>query len=158
MLLWHIWRCMDTYDQGPKLGMRRKKNYADNSAAGKGKRPDFFLLSSRALLSKGKDMTSEADLQQALIELGTKLPDWGAAAHGKVCKLIHPIATHSAARSNFARDNMQTTMHALNSGSMCSTQLLQVAASMLLFVSCCRWSTFCATLVLAPSSRCAPCD
>ncbi|DBA70575.1 TPA: hypothetical protein ACH3X2_011965 [Trebouxia sp. C0005] len=68
--------------------MRRKKNYADNSAAGKGKRPDFFLLSSRALLSKGKDMTSEADLQQALIELGTKLPDWGAAAHGKMEYLL----------------------------------------------------------------------
>ncbi|DBA80064.1 TPA: hypothetical protein ACH3X2_007553 [Trebouxia sp. C0005] len=45
MLLWHIWRCVDMYDQGPKLGMRRKRNCAEDSASVKGKRPDFFLLS-----------------------------------------------------------------------------------------------------------------
>ena len=69
------------YDQGPKLGMRRKRNCAEDSATVKGKRPDFFLLSSRALLFKGEDKTSEADLQQALEEVSTKLKDWGAAVH-----------------------------------------------------------------------------
>ncbi len=49
------------YDQGPKLGMRRKRNCAEDSATVKGKRPDFFLLSSRALLFKGEDKTSEAE-------------------------------------------------------------------------------------------------
>ena len=72
------------YDQGPKLGMRRKRNCAEDSATVKGKRPDFFLLSSRALLFKGEDKTSEAELEKALEELSTKLKEWGAAVHGKV--------------------------------------------------------------------------
>ena len=72
------------YDQGPKLGMRRKRNCAEDSALVKGKRPDFFLLSSRALLFKGEDKTSEAELEKALEELSTKLKEWGAAVHGKV--------------------------------------------------------------------------
>lgn len=50
----------------------------------KGKRPDFFLFSSRALLFKGEDKTSEAELEKALEELSTKLKEWGAAVHGKV--------------------------------------------------------------------------
>ncbi|DBB03119.1 TPA: hypothetical protein ACH3X1_013350 [Trebouxia sp. C0004] len=88
MLLWHIWRCIDMYDQGPKLGMRRKRNCAEDSATVKGKRPDFFLLSSRALLFKGEDKTSEAELEKALEELSTKLKEWGAAVHGKVEYLL----------------------------------------------------------------------
>ena len=90
MLLWHIWRCIDMYDQGPKLGMRRKRNCAEDSATVKGKRPDFFLLSSRALLFKGEDKTSEAELEKALEELSTKLKEWGAAVHGKVLQLNPP--------------------------------------------------------------------
>ena len=152
MLLWHIWRCMDMYDQGPKLGMRRKRNCAEDSATVKGKRPDFFLLSSRALLFKGEDKTSEADLQQALEELSTKLKDWGAAVHGKVCRLTHPMAMHNAAWSVFACNDMQNTMYVLNFGCTCSTQHLCFCLSV------CRWNTFCAMLALAPSSRCAPCN
>ena len=72
------------YDQGPKLGMRRKRNCAEDSASVKGKRPDFSLLSSRALLFKGEDTTSEAELEKALEELSTKLKQWGAVVHGKV--------------------------------------------------------------------------
>ena len=64
--------------------MRRKRNCAEDSATVKGKRPDFLLLSSRALLFKGEDKTSEAELEKALEELSTKLKDWGAAVHGKV--------------------------------------------------------------------------
>lgn len=75
---------METYDQGPKLRMRRKRNCAEDSATIKGKRPDFFLLSSRAMLFKGEDKTSEDELVTALEELSTKLKDWGAAVHGQV--------------------------------------------------------------------------
>ena len=78
------------YDQGPKLGMRRKRNCAEDSATVKGKRPDFFLLSSRALLFKGEDKTSEAELEKALEELSTKLKEWGAAVHGKVLQPVSP--------------------------------------------------------------------
>ena len=81
---------MDMYDQGPRLGMRRKRNCAEDSATVKGKRPDFFLLSSRALLFKGEDKTSEAELEKALEELSTKLKDWGAAVHGKVLQANPP--------------------------------------------------------------------
>ncbi|KAL0044970.1 hypothetical protein WJX82_003660 [Trebouxia sp. C0006] len=94
MLLWHIWRCIDMYDQGPKLGMRRKRNCAEDSATVKGKRPDFFLLSSRALLFKGEDKTSEAELEKALEELSTKLKEWGAAVHGKVEYLLRAEEEH----------------------------------------------------------------
>ncbi|DBA92959.1 TPA: hypothetical protein ACH3X2_003307 [Trebouxia sp. C0005] len=90
MLLWHIWRCIDMYDQGPKLGMRRKRNCAEDSAAVKGKRPDFFLLSSTALLFKGEDKTSEAELEKAMEELSNKLKQWGAAVQGKVLQLNLP--------------------------------------------------------------------
>ena len=72
------------YDYGPRLGMHRKRNCAEDSATVKGKRPDFFLLSSRALLFKGEDKTCEAELEKALEELSTKLKEWGAAVHGKV--------------------------------------------------------------------------
>ena len=78
------------YDQGSKLGMRRKRNCAEDSATVKGKRPDFFLLSSRALLFKGEDKTSEAELEKALEELSTKLKEWGAAVRGKVLQLNPP--------------------------------------------------------------------
>ena len=84
MLLWHVWKCMDMYDQGPKLGMRRKRNCAEDSATVKGKRPDFCFLSSKALLFKGEDKTSESGLEKAIEELSTKLKDWGAAVHGQV--------------------------------------------------------------------------
>ncbi|DBA69773.1 TPA: hypothetical protein ACH3X2_012495 [Trebouxia sp. C0005] len=90
MLLWHIWRCIDMYDPGPKLGMRRKRNCAEDSATVKGKRPDFLLLSSRALLFKGEDKTSEAELEKAIEELSDKLKEWGAAVHGKVLQLDLP--------------------------------------------------------------------
>ncbi|KAL3132969.1 hypothetical protein ABBQ38_006880 [Trebouxia sp. C0009 RCD-2024] len=103
MLLWHIWRCIDMYDQGPKLGMRRKRNCAADSATLKGKRPDFFLLSSRALLFKGEDKTSEAELGKALEELSTKLKDWGAAVHGKVEYLL----CYACAGSQFQMCAMQ---------------------------------------------------
>ena len=75
------------YNQGLKLGMRRKRNCAEDSATVKGKRPDFFLLSSRALLFKGEDKTSEAELEKAVEELSTKLKEWGAAVHGKVLQV-----------------------------------------------------------------------
>ena len=84
------------YDQGPKLGMRRKRNCAEDSATVKGKRPDFFLLSSRALLFKGEDKTSEAELEKALEELSTKLKEWGAAVHGKVLQLNPPYSSNKS--------------------------------------------------------------
>ena len=67
-----------------------QRNCAEDSARVKGKRPDFFLLSSRALLFKGEDKTSEAELEKALEELSTKLKEWGAAVHGKVLQLNPP--------------------------------------------------------------------
>ena len=79
---------MDMYDQGPKLGMRRKRNCAEDSAKVKGKRPDFCFLSSKALLFKGEDKTSESGLEKAIEELSTKLKDWGAAVHGQVLQAI----------------------------------------------------------------------
>ncbi len=60
---------MDVYDQGPKLGMLRKRNCAEDSAALKGKRPDFCFLSSKALLCKGEDTKSESGLEKAIEEL-----------------------------------------------------------------------------------------
>ncbi len=83
-LLWHVWKCMDAYDQGPKLGMLRKRNCAEDSATVKGKRPDFCFLSSKALLFKGEDKTSEAGLEEAIEDLRSKLKIWGQAVHGPV--------------------------------------------------------------------------
>ena len=81
---------MDMYDQGPKLGMRR--NCAEDSATVKGKRPDFCFLSSKALLFKGEDATSEFGLEKAIEELSTKLKDWGAAVHGQVLQANSPYS------------------------------------------------------------------
>lgn len=75
---------METYDKGPKLGVMRKRNCAEDSATLKRKRPDFCLLSSRVMLFKGEDKTSEDELDTAVEELNTKLKDWGAALHGQV--------------------------------------------------------------------------
>ena len=83
-LLWHVWKCMDAYDPGPKLGMLRKRNCAEDSATVKGKRPDFCFLSSKALLFKGEDKTSEARLEEAIEDLRSKLKIWGQAVHGPV--------------------------------------------------------------------------
>ena len=87
---YRMWRYIDMYDHGPKLGMRCKRNCAEDSATVKGKRPDFFLLSSRALLFKGEDKTSEAELEKALEKLSIKLKEWGAAVHGNVLQLNPP--------------------------------------------------------------------
>jgi hypothetical protein len=89
-LLWHVWKCMDMYDQGAKLGMRRQRNSAEDSAAIKGKRPDFCFLSSKALLFKGEDTKPEFGLEKAIEELSTKLKDWGAAVHGQVLQANSP--------------------------------------------------------------------
>ncbi|DBA89099.1 TPA: hypothetical protein ACH3X1_016272 [Trebouxia sp. C0004] len=57
MLLWHVWRCMETYDQGPKLGMRRKRNCAEDSATVKGKRPDLSpQLKGYVVQGRGQDI------------------------------------------------------------------------------------------------------
>ena len=103
------------YDQGPKLGMRRKRNCAEDSATIKGKRPDFFLLSSRALLFKGEDKTSEAELEKALEDLSTKLKEWGAAVHGKVLQFIPPhcqVARHAQnCMHHCAKDHVHAKYH-----------------------------------------------
>ena len=108
------------YDQGPKLGMRRKRNCAEDSAAVKGKRPDFFFLSSRALLFKGQDKTSEAELEKALEELSTKLKEWGAAVHGKVPQLVPPYCQATRhAQCCVKILCMQNTTDPLKSGFAC---------------------------------------
>ena len=81
---------MDVYDQGPKLGMRRKRNCAKDSATVKGNRPDFFFLSSKALWFKGEDKTSGFELEIAIEELSTKMKEWGAAVHGQVLQANTP--------------------------------------------------------------------
>ena len=86
------------YDKGPQLGLRRKRNCAEDSASAGGKRPDFMLLSSRALLFNEEDQTSETQLETALEELSTKLKEGGAAVHGKVLQVYPPYcqaATHA---------------------------------------------------------------
>lgn len=62
----------------------RKRNRADGSPTLEGKRPDLCITSSRALMFKGQDKTSEAEMLTSVHELGTKMPNWGAAFHGKV--------------------------------------------------------------------------
>ena len=75
---------MENYDAGPKLGVRRKRNCAEDSAAVRGKRPDLCLLSNRALLFKGEDRASDTELHMALEDLSDKLKEWGAVFHGQV--------------------------------------------------------------------------
>lgn len=65
--------------------LSRKRNRADESATLRRKRPDLCITTSRALLLKAEDKTSEADLRKAIEELGTKMSNWGANFHGKVC-------------------------------------------------------------------------
>lgn len=91
MLLWHVWRCMEKYDAGPKLGVRRKRLCAEDSAAVRGKRPDFCLLSNRALLFKGEDRASATELHMALEDLSDKLKEWGAVFHGQVLQADIPL-------------------------------------------------------------------
>ena len=115
MLLWHVWKCMDMYDQGPKLGMRRKRNCAEDSATVKGKRPDFCFLSSKALLFKGEDKTSESGLEKAIEELSTKLKDWGPAVHGQVLQANAPycqVVGHArCCITNAAKDVVNAKHH-----------------------------------------------
>ena len=79
------------YNQGLQLGIHRKRNHIEDSATIKGKRPNFLLLNSRALLFTGEDATSKAKLEDALEELSDKLQDWGAALHGKVLQSGPPL-------------------------------------------------------------------
>ncbi|DBA92164.1 TPA: hypothetical protein ACH3X1_015882 [Trebouxia sp. C0004] len=64
--------------------LTRKRHRADESATLKLKRPDLCITTSRALLFKGEDKTSDADLRKAIEELSTKMSNWGANFHGKV--------------------------------------------------------------------------
>ena len=82
---------MDVYDQGPKLGMRSRRNCAEEPATFKGKRPDFCFLSSKALLFKGEDKTSESGLEKAIEEVSNKLKDWAQLSMVRCCKLMHLI-------------------------------------------------------------------
>lgn len=89
---------METHDQGPKLGLGCRRSYAEDSVAIKGKKPDFLLFSSRALLLKGEHKASEDDLDIALEELKSKLKDWAAVFHGQVqqadvlfCHQVHDV-------------------------------------------------------------------
>lgn len=84
MLLWRLWKCMETHDQGPKLDLRCSRKYIEDSVAVKGKRPDFVLFSSRGLLFKGERKASKDELDTALEELSTKLKEWAAVFHGQV--------------------------------------------------------------------------
>ena len=151
------------YDQGPKLGMRRKRNCAEDSATVKGKRPDFFLLSSRALLFKGEDKTSEAELEKALEDLSTKLKEWGAAVHGKVLQFIPPhcqVARHAQnCMHHCAKDHVHAKYHKCSEIWICTVcSVCKYGHSRFCFLFHCRWSTFCAMLAPARSSRCVPCD
>lgn len=117
---------METYDQGPKLGMRCQRSCAGDSATLKGKRPDFMLLSSKALLFKGEDTAYEADLEKALEDLGTKLKDWGAAVHNKV---LQANAPYCQAVSH------ETMLHGLIvQGTI--RKLLRTLSTLVLHVSC----------------------
>ena len=49
-----------------------------------------FSSAPRALLFKGEDKTSEAELERAMEKLSDKLKEWGAAVHGKVLQLDLP--------------------------------------------------------------------
>lgn len=67
-LLWtseDVWR-LQIRDQSL---VALQKNAVKESANVKGERPDCFLLSSQALLSKGEDILSESKLDKALEEL-----------------------------------------------------------------------------------------
>ena len=76
---------MCKFDMDHPFTLSRKRNRADESATLKFKRPDLCITTSGALLFKGEDKTSEADLRKAIEELGTKMSNWGASFHGKVC-------------------------------------------------------------------------
>jgi len=76
---------MCKFDMDRPFTLSRKRNRADESATLKLKRPDLCITTSRALLFKGEDKTSDADLRKAIEELGTKMSNWGANFHGKVC-------------------------------------------------------------------------
>ncbi|KAL0018008.1 hypothetical protein WJX77_012738, partial [Trebouxia sp. C0004] len=87
-LLYRIWQCMCKFDMDRPFTLTRKRNRADESATLKLKRPDLCITTSRALLFKGEDKTSDADLRKAIEELGTKMSNWGANFHGKVEYLL----------------------------------------------------------------------
>lgn len=151
---------MDAYDEGLKLGMRRKRNCAEDSATVKGKRPDFFLLSSRALLFKGEDKTSEAEFEKALEELSTKLKEWGAAVHGEVMQVNSPC--YSAAGHAQCCLNSLCYRSCACKVPVCFCMLHVAWVSRgnhaFCFLFHCRWITFCAMLALARNSRYVPCD
>ena len=75
---------MCKFDMDRPFTLSRKRNGAGESATLRRKRPDHCITTSRAFV-KGEDKTSEADLRKATEELGTKMPNWGANFHGKVC-------------------------------------------------------------------------
>ncbi|KAL3139897.1 hypothetical protein ABBQ38_004191 [Trebouxia sp. C0009 RCD-2024] len=87
-LLYQIWQCMCKFDMDRPFTLSRKRNRADESATLRRKRPDLCITTSRALLFKGEDKTSETDLRKAIEELGTKMSNWGANFHGKVEYLL----------------------------------------------------------------------
>ena len=76
---------MCKFDMDRPFTLSRKRNRADESATLKLKRPDLCITTSRALLFKGEEKTSDVDLQKAIEELATKMSNWGANFHGKVC-------------------------------------------------------------------------
>ena len=83
-LLYRIWECMSKFDTDNNFSSSCKRNRADESATLKGKRPDLCITSSRALLFKGEDKTSEEHLLKAIHELGNKMSKWKDSFHGKV--------------------------------------------------------------------------
>ncbi|KAL3147116.1 hypothetical protein ABBQ38_015071 [Trebouxia sp. C0009 RCD-2024] len=87
-LLYRIWQCMCKFDMDRPFTLSRKRHRADESATLKRKRPDLCVITSRAMLFKGEEKTSHADLRTAIEELGTKMSNWGANFHGKVEYLL----------------------------------------------------------------------
>ena len=67
-----------------RLPVKRQRNSPEASATLQGLRPDFMLLIGNALLLKGEDKVSYADMDDAKGELASKMADWSAAYHGKV--------------------------------------------------------------------------
>ena len=127
-LLYQIWKCMSKFDMDHPFTLSRKRSRADESATLKLKRPDLCITTSRALLFKGEDKTSDADLRKAIEELGTKMSNWGANFRGKVC------------------------CHMLLPNSICSAPWLRYPVAF-----CFRLITCCAMPVLAQSSSYVSC-
>lgn len=153
---------METHDQGPKLGLRCRRNYTEDSVAVKGKRPDFMLFSSRALLFKGEHKASEDELDTALEELSTKLKEWAAVFHGQVHQINvlfcqkHKLCTMSARSDSTGGNTVCANHHVALCSAACGSNICVWQRLTLLLIRC-RWSTFYATLVLVHSSKCAPC-